>query len=207
MPNRLSTVSRRVFIFLAFDSSLHADWPKAGSRGNIFLFFSSRSRAFPEGLLSIVPMSWNKLLFCIVVGVSSLGKEFEFYEDSSRAGDCYRLIGFGGLPHHFPAIVFAFKRPSSLTKSPRTSEPPPRKRSLASSSTRRGKTWRVRGRFTRTKSEARTPPTARSARFACRSPARSSSRSEWTGRLDQESQVRDPLDRAGTINRQARCQG
>src|SRR5271168_1778187 len=56
MPNARLTRSRRSAIFLAFDSSLHAVWPKRGFREVIFQFFSSQKPAFPQGRLSKVPV-------------------------------------------------------------------------------------------------------------------------------------------------------
>ena len=50
-------------IFLAFDSSLHAVWPKRGIRAIIFRFFSSQKPAFPQGRLSKVPDSRNICTF------------------------------------------------------------------------------------------------------------------------------------------------
>jgi hypothetical protein len=56
-------------IFLAFDSSLHANWPKRGIRAFIFQFFSSQKPAFPQCRLSKVPDLAEYVYFRLQEGV------------------------------------------------------------------------------------------------------------------------------------------
>ena len=54
--------------FLAFDSSLHANWPKRGSTANFFDYFSSRKPETPQGRLSIVPDEVISVKVCLQEG-------------------------------------------------------------------------------------------------------------------------------------------
>jgi hypothetical protein len=74
MPNARLTRSRRSAIFLAFDSSLHAVWPKRGFRELIFQFFSSQKPAFPQGRLSKVPYIAGYVYFRLQVSRAQLGR-------------------------------------------------------------------------------------------------------------------------------------
>jgi hypothetical protein len=74
MPNARLTRSRRSAIFLAFDSSLHAVWPKRGFRELIFQFFSSQKPAYPQGRLSKVPYIAGYVYFRLQVSRAQLGR-------------------------------------------------------------------------------------------------------------------------------------
>ena len=47
-------------IILAFDSSLHVNWPSGRIDEIFFGIFSSQSRSLPQGRLSNVPCIWKK---------------------------------------------------------------------------------------------------------------------------------------------------